>query len=512
MAKGFSARSSGRTGCFKLAAFCVGVALVFVAGCPRRQPSEQAAALGDPLEDVPVVLGNEALRLEQETRGIGTLFNQSIFLDRKREADRVKAERELEIEKLEEEIEERFSYIRAVENIKNNIEEDCAILPRYLEFVSQIPITNPTGEHLWKAAAVWVKLERTAGQYREFVDDICTGQMARKYLSVSDRVQTSAENRVRPSLNAAGRSLADISSGYAQETAVSRLEQHLEALGKCSDTLGWIGADYFEEQHDICMKKAEARGGATRTTSANEEIFSKTFDERMSEIKMLTVDVGKHMGVCKVYSNCMEKFARLLENGLQARDVKPIKQLKKQLADKEPDAPNEDSAKVLTYGRDEMDRRVEAEAERMRRARDQLESLCRQPPDFARASEYLGQLRESQNEVLEIKSVFYALNLFEDAEKADAVKRLAERRVRAFDKLREMHDAQQEMQTYARELQQMPGPGMRTGAQHKRADAMRKSLRNYRIKFSPWKSNPDLEEYTRQCLDMVDELMAQVGE
>lgn len=509
MAKGFWAWGGGKTGLFKIVAFCVGVALIFTPGCSK--PSEDAA-IGDPLAGLPVVLGNEALRLEQDTRGIGTLFNISVFEDRRREAENAKAQHEAEIERLRTEINERFAYINAVESIKNNIEEDCAVLPRYLELASQIPRTDPTGEDLWKAAAVWVKVETTAGKYREFVDDICTGQMARKYLSVSDRVGKSVEARVQPSLSAAYGSFSNISSGYAQETDISRLREHIESLEKMSETLRWIGSEYFDMHHEICMKNRAERRDAGSPTGASDDVFVKTFEETRSEIRMLADNVRLHIGVCKVYNSCMGKFANLMENGLQAKDVKTIERLKGQLAAKEPEAPSKDSARLLTLGREDIDRRVAAEAEKMRRTRDELENLCRRQPDFARPTEYLGQLREGQEELLNVRSVFYALNLFEDAERTDAVKRLAERRVRAFNKLRDMHDAQQEMQGYATELQRMPRPGSRTSAQRTRVAEMRKTLQKYRIKFSQYRSDPDLEDYAEQSLNMVDGLTPQIGE
>jgi hypothetical protein len=243
MGKGFSGRSSGKRGRLKTAAFCVGVALILAAGCSQRSPSDETAALGDPLADLPVVLSNEALRLEQETRGIGTLFNQRMFEIRKSDAEAAKAEREIKIQELQKEIDERFAYVNAIEAIKNNIEMDCAILPRYLEYISQIPVRDPSGEHLWRAAAVWVKLEATAGKYREFVEDVCTGLMARTYLGIADRVQKSAEARAQPSVSAAYRNFSSISSGYARETVVSRLEQQLADLNKASDTLGWVGSE-----------------------------------------------------------------------------------------------------------------------------------------------------------------------------------------------------------------------------------------------------------------------------
>jgi len=512
MAKGFSGRSCGTRGRLKTAAFYVGVALILAAGCFQRRPSDETAALGDPLADIPVVLGNEALRLEQETRGIGTLFNQGMFEARKRDAETAKAEREIKIQELQKEIEERFAYVNAIEAIKNNIEMDCRMLPRYLEFISQIPVRDPTGKHLWKAGAVWVKLEATAGKYREFVEDVCTGLMARTYLGIADRVQNSAEARVQPSVSAAYRNFSSISSGYARETVISRLEQQLADLNKASEVLGWVGPEYFDMHHKAFMKRKEARGGATQPTSESDEIFSKTFEETVSAIRTLNGDVRKHIGVCKVYNNCLDKFARLLENGLQAKDVDPIKGLKKQLADKEPDAPSKDSANVLKQGRDEMDRRVEAEVEKMRQTRDTIERLCGQPPAFDRPKEYLGPLREGQDELLEIKSVFYALNLFNDAENADRVSRLAERKVRAFDKLQDMHNAQQEMMQYSRDLQQMPRSGSRTSAQRRRAAEIRKRLQSYRIRFSPYRSDPDLADYAEQSLSMVDQLTPMAGE
>jgi hypothetical protein len=487
------------------------LALIFTSGCFKRQPSEDAA-IGDPLADLPVVLGNEALRLEQDTRGIGTLFNISVFEDRRREAEKVKAEREVEIERLQTEINERFAYINAVESIKNNIEKDCAVLPRYLELVNQLPRTNPTGGDLWKAAAVWVMVETTAGKYREFVDDMCTGQMARKYLSISDRVGKSVEARVQPSLSAAHGSFSNISSGYAKETDVSRLREHIESLDKASETLRWVGSEYFDAHHEICMKNRAEKTDARGPTGASDDMFVKTFEETRSDIRVLADNVRLHIGVCRVYNSCMEKFANLMENGLQAKDVKPIERLKGQLTAKEPEAPNKDSAALLTLGREDIDRRVAAEAEKMRRTRDQLEDLCKRQPDFSRPTEYLGQLREGQDELLGIKSVFYALNLFEDAEKADAVKRLTERRVRAFDKLREMHDAQQEMRSYATELQRMPRHGSRTSAQRTRVAEMRKKVQKYRIRFAQYRSDPALEDYAGQSLHMVDELAPQIGE
>jgi hypothetical protein len=260
------------------------------------------------------------------------------------------------------------------------------------------------------------------------------------------------------------------------------------------------------------MKRKEALGGAAQPTSESDEIFSKTFEETVSEIRTLTGNVRKHIGVCKVYNSCMDKFARFLENGLQARDVDPIKGLKKRLSDKEPDAPSEDSANVLKNGRAEMDRRVEAEVQKMRQARDTIERLCGQPPTFARPNEYLDPLREGQDELLDIKSVFYALNLFDDAEKADRVKRLAERKVRAFGKLQDMYNAQQEMTQYSRDLQQMPGPGARTSAQRRRAAEIREKLQSYRIRFSPYGSDPDLADYAEQSLSMVDQLTPMAGE
>ena len=512
MARGFSTRSRARMRWFTVATLCSGVVLVFAAGCVQKQPPEKVAATGDPLADLPVVFGREAQLIQRQSRGIGTLFNESLFEQRKRAAEKVKAEYQVQIDKLQDEIAERYTYIEAVEALKSNIEADCSRFPPYLELISQVSTPTLSGEDLWKVAAVWVVLETRAAQYRQYVDDVCTGQMAQKYLSISDSVQKAAESRIRPRLTGMYSDFSRISAGYAKATDVSKLKQDMTALNKTLETLGWVGSEYFDMHYALRRRTMAERTDVGEPTDKSGQVFIKMFDETVSEIKTLVHNVELHIGVCEVLNNCEEKFARLMEDGLQARDVKLIEGLKKRLADKEPQAPSEDSANVLKQGRDGMDRLVEQEVEKMRRTRDQLEALCKRQPDFARPENYLSQLREGQEELRTTKAIFYALNLFDDAEKADAAKQLAETREKSFDKLRQMYNAQQEMQAYARELRQLPRYGARTSAQRKRADEMRKKLQEYRIKFSRFVSDPDLADYAEPCLNMIDELIPQIGE
>ncbi|MCK5557469.1 MAG: hypothetical protein KAJ01_03785, partial [Candidatus Hydrogenedentes bacterium] len=101
MARGFSTRSRARMRWFTVATLCSGVVLVFAAGCVQKQPPEKVAATGDPLADLPVVFGREAQLIQRQSRGIGTLFNESLFEQRKRAAEKVKAEYQVQIDKLQ---------------------------------------------------------------------------------------------------------------------------------------------------------------------------------------------------------------------------------------------------------------------------------------------------------------------------------------------------------------------------------------------------------------------------
>jgi hypothetical protein len=457
------------------------------------------------------VLSRPALVIQDQTRGIGTLFNDATFAERKREAERVKAEHEARIEQLQNEIDERFAYVNAIEALKNSIQEDSSYLAPYFELVSQASGKDPSGEQLRKVAAVWVALERRATQYRRFVDDICAGDMARKYLGLSDQVQKGADGTVRPVLNAMYTAFAGIADNYGKESTITRLEQHLGTLDKFSQTLTWVGSEYYDMGHTLYNKMLEDRGTRPGTSSETRALFSTPFQELIRDIDKTAGNVREHIGVCKVYNDCLKKFERLMENGLQANDVSAIDGLKEQLADIQPQAPNQDSKNLLERGREEIDDRVDREIAQMRKTRDQLDEICVGKPDFGDSERYLGRLRKGQGDMLTMKTVFYALNLFEDAEKAAEVRDHAMRLEKAFGKLREMHEAYEEMRGYMREVQQMPRDAMRSSAQRQRADQIREKAQDYKIRFSTWVSDPELEEYAEQCLTMIDGLTEQVG-
>ena len=486
--------------------FCV---IILLTGCTKQTTPSKPAAAGDPLAELPVVLSRQALVIQDQTRGIGTLFNDGSFQERKREAERVEAEHRTQIEELNTEIEERWAYIKAVESLKNNIESDSSVLPPYFELVSQVPRTNPSNEDLWKLAGVWVELERKAAQYRQYVDDLCAGQMARKYLSLSDDIQKGAEGKIQSVLSGMHSRFADISENYGKESNLSRLEQHLETLDKLSQTLTSIGSDYYDMQHNLY-----STGGADRPQGAgraDKALFSTTFDEVLVDIQANADKIRSHIAVCKVYNSCFKKLDQLIDNGLQANDIPVIDGLKDQLTDMKLQAPNKDSENLLVGGREDMDRRVEREADRMRRTLQQLDELCKGRPNFGDPEGYLGRLRKGQEELRAIKSVFYALNLFDEAQKAEDVRGHAARLEKAFEKLRDMNGAYQEMQGYARELRQMPAHGMRTSTQRKRADEIRDTLRDYRVRFSKWRSDLELQEEADRCLTVIDDLLEVLG-
>ena len=504
----FSSRGAAVLNRVAVTASSVVCAALLLAGCSKEKAPADASA-GDPLAELPVVLSRQALVVQDQTRGIGTLFNEAAFQERNREAERVKAEHEAQIQELRNEIEERFAYIKAVEALKNNIETDSSILPPYFELVSQIPRTNPSDQDLWKLAAVWVELEGKAIQYRQFVDDMCAGQMARKYLSLSDDIQKGANSKVQSVISSRHNRFADISKNYGKESRVSRLQEHLETLKAFSQTLTWIGRDYYDLQHNLYSKGPKAGSGASGR--AGKELFSTSFDEIVLDIQTTSDNLRSHIAICKVYNSCMKKFSQLLENGLQANDVPLIDGLKDQLTDAKLQAPNEDSENLLASGREEMDKRVEQEEARMRRTLEQFDKLCTGRPNFADPEGFLDQLRKGQEELRAIKSVFYALNLFDEAQKADDVRAHGTRLEKAFGKLREINDANEEMQGYARELQQMPGYGFRSSAQQNRADQIGDKLRDYRIRFSKYRSDFELQEDADRCLTMIDNLLERVG-
>jgi len=508
--RGFSTGRTARFRCVAVLALPVAWALL-LAGCSREAPPRKPVT-GDPLAELPVVLSRPALVIQDQTRGIGTLFNEASFSERKREAERVKAEHEATIEKLQDEIDERFAYVNAVEALKNSIEEDSAKLAPYLELVSQVTGKDPSGERLRKVAAVWVALERRASQYRRFVDDLCAGDMARKYLSLSDQVQKEADRKIRPVLTSMYSRFTSIRDNYGKESSVTRLEQHLESLDKFSETLTWVGSEYYHMEHALYKKMLmDERGTTVGSTGEPKELFSTPFEELIRDIHKAARNVRAHISVCKVYDNCMKKFDRSMENGLQANDVPSIDGLKEQLADMQPQAPNDDSKNLLVRGREEMDDRVDREVAQMRKTREQLDELCKGKPDFADSERYLGRLRKGQEDLRTMKIIFYALNLFEDAQKADDVRGHAIRLEKAFGKLREMHEAYEEMQGYRGELQQMPPYAMRSSSQQQRANQIREKVQDHKIRFSEWVSDPELEEYADQCLTLIDNLTEQVG-
>ena len=505
----FSTGRTARVSCGTVLALPV-VCVLLLAGC-AREPTPAKPVAGDPLTDLPVVLSRSARFIQDQTRGIGTLFNEASFIERKRQAERVEAEHKAKIEKLQAEIDERFAYVNAVEALKNNIEADSSKLAPYFELISQVSDREPSGEQLRKVAAVWVALERRAIQYRRFVDDICAGDMARKYLSLSDQVQKEADRRVRSVLAGMYAAFKGICENYGKESSVTRLEQHLEALDKFSKTLTWVGSEYYDMEHALYNKMIEDRGSSVGSTSEGKELFSASLQEVMRDIDKTTADVRAHISVCKVHNDCMKKFERFMENGLQANDVPSIDGLKEQLADMRPRAPNDDSRDLLERGREEIDDRVDREVAQMRKTREQLNELCTGKPDFGDSERYLGRLREGQENLRAMKTVFYALNLFEDAQKADDVREHAIRREKAFGKLREMHEASEEMRGYMRELQQMPRYAMRSSAQQQRASQIREKVQDYKIRFSAWVSDPELEEYADHCLGIIDGLTEQIG-
>ena len=147
----------------------------------------------------------------------------------------------------------------------------------------------------------------------------------------------------------------------------------------------------------------------------------------------------------------------------------------------------------------------------MRRTLEQFDKLCTGRPNFADPDGFLDQLRQGQEDLRAIKSVFYALNLFDEAQKADDVRAHGTRLEKAFGRLREINDANEEMQGYARELQQMPGYGFRSSAQQNRADQIADKLRDHRIRFSKYRSDFELQEDADRCLTMIDNLLERVG-
>jgi len=509
--RGFSTGQAARLNCgAALVLSCVFALLL--AGC-RREAAPPKPPAGDPLatDQLPVVLSRSALVIQDQARGIGTLFNEATFAERKREAERVTTEHEAKIEKLKKEIDERFAYVNAIEALKNNIEEDSANLPPYYELVLQIPARDATGEQIRKVAAVWTKLERRAEHYRRFAEDICAGEMARKYLSLSDQVQNAADEKLQSVLAGMYNSYRSISRNYGAESSVARLEQHLADINKLAQTLTWVGAEYCDLKHALYRKKMQEAGAAAARTAEGKELFSTSFEELMLDIDKTKTNIRKHIAVCKVYNDCLDRFERLMDNGLQANDVAIIDGLKGQLADMRPNAPNEDSRNLLERGRRQIDDAVERELDRMRSTRDQLEQLCEGEPDFSNPQRYLDRLRKGQDDLHEMATIFYELNLVDDARKASRVRDRAINIERAFDKLREMHRAYQEMEGYLRELQQMPRYQMRSAAQQQRADQIRQKIEDYKIRFSEWVTDPTLREYADKCLTMVDTLNRQIG-
>jgi hypothetical protein len=333
--------------------------------------------------------------------------------------------------------------------------------------------------------------------------------MARKYLSLADDIQNGAESKIQSVLSGMHSRFADISANYGKESNLSRLEKHLETLDKLSQTLTSIGSDYYDMQHNLYSKGAT--DGPRAAGRAGKTLFSTTFDELVVDIQASADKVRSHIAVCKVYNSCFKKLDQLMDNGLQANDVPVIDGLKDQLTDMKLQAPNQDSENLLVDGREEMDRRVEREADRMRRTLEQLDELCKGRPNFGDPEGYLGRLRKGQEELRAIKSVFYALNLFDEAQKAEDVRGHAGRLEKGFDKLREMNDAYQEMQGYARELRQMPAHGMRTSTQRNRADEIRDTLRDHRVRFSKWRSDIELQEEADRCLNAIDDLLEMLG-
>jgi len=509
--RGFSTGHAARLNCgAAIALSCVFV--VLVTGC-TREPAPTKPPPEDPLaeDQLPVVLSRSALVIQEQTRGISTLFNERTFAERKREAERVKTEHEATIEKLKKEIEERFAYVNAIEALKNNIEEHSAKLPPYYELVLQIPARDATGEQLRKAAAVWAKLEIRAEHYRRFTEDICAGEMARKYLSVSDQVQNVADEKVRSVLTGMYNSFRSIYQNYGTESSVARLEQQLADVRKFAETLTWVGSQYYELKHALYLKKMQDTTATVASTSKGKELFSTPFEELMLDIDKTKDNIRKHIAVCKVYNDCLDRFEQLMDNGLQANDVAIIDRLKEQLADMRSNAPNEDSRNLLERGRRQIDDAVERELDRMRSTRDQLDQLCNGEPDFSSPDRYLDRLRKGQDDLHEMAAIFYELNLADDGRKASQVRDHAIRLERAFDKLRQMHQAYQEMQGYLRELQQMPRYQMRSAAQQQRADQIRERVKDYKIRFTEWVSDPTLREYANKCLALVDTLNRQIG-
>jgi hypothetical protein len=509
--RGFSTGHAARLNCGAALVLSCAFALL-LAGCTREAAPPKPPP-GDPLatDQLPVVLSRSALVIQDQARGIGTLFNQATFAERKREAERVKTEHEATIEKLKKEIEERFAYVNAIEALKNNIEEDSANLPPYYELVLQIPARDATGEQTRKVAAVWTKLERRAEHYRRFAEDICAGEMARKYLSLSDQVQNAADEKVRSALTGLYNSFKSISKNYGTESNVARLEQQLADINKLAQTLTWVGAEYCDLKHALYRKKMQETGTTVGPAPEGKELFSTSFDELMADIDKTRENIRKHIAVCKVYNDCLDRVERLLENGLQASDVAIIDGLKEQLADMRPNAPNEDSRNLLERGRRQIEDAVERELDRMRSTRDQLDQLCQGEPDFASPERYLERLRKGQDDLHEMATIFYELNLADDARKASQVRDHAIRIERAFDKLRQLHQAYQEMQGYQRDLQQMPAYHMRSAAQQQRAEQIREKIEDYKIRFTPWFTDPTLQESADKCLTLIDTLNRQIG-
>jgi hypothetical protein len=490
-------------------------AFMLATGCSQQQPSPRpptTATKKNPFEDLPVVLGREALTLKQQTEGLGSLFNEPVFQERKQDAARVKTEDEAKIKQLEQEIKERFAYINAVEKIRSDIEKSSEELPRYLERLNQISFGNPSNEELWKVAAIWVELEKDAILPRQFAEDVCVGQMAQKYLAVSDQVAKQAENRVQSVLTNLYDAFSNVSANYGKESSAPRLEQHIVRLNRFTETLSWVGSEYYSMHKTLYEKARIARGDTSQPIGGTRELFSMSLEELNHDIRITVDNIRSHIAICKVYNECMSRFAQLMDNGLQAKDVAAIDALKKRLSDEEPHAPNKDSSNLLASGRNEMDARVEREVQRMRQTRDQLDALCNHTPDFAQPQSFVERLRKGQEEMRTAKEIFDALGQDEDGDKAGAVKDHLGRLEKAYDKLREMHFALEEMKGFAKELQQLPGYGARSSDQQQRATQMREKLRDYKIKFSQWVRDSELEERADECLMLIDELVRKIGE
>ena len=96
----FSRRGAAVLNCVAVTALSVVFAALLLAGCSKEKvPSD--VGTGDPLAELPVVLSRQALVVQDQTRGIGTLFNEAAFQERNREAERVKAEHEAHLARLD---------------------------------------------------------------------------------------------------------------------------------------------------------------------------------------------------------------------------------------------------------------------------------------------------------------------------------------------------------------------------------------------------------------------------